>query len=279
MTRSCDVPHCASDMLVGAAGGVDVQTKLLSVCCSFVSVWPMSQFDTASGAGSGGDRKGQRPIRPETAQTLDRGLWILEILGSSEGHSGLTISQLASRLQVGRSVIYRLVATLLARGFATRATDGRVRLGPTLGRLSVAVRPILAETARPLLGDLAEQTGATVHLTVAERDEAVALAVVEPSWTEYHIAYRIGSRHPLDQGSAGRAILAGRSGRAGVVTTAGELQSGAHGMSAPVVGVPGLEASVGVVSMKPLSDPRVEAAVLDCAAAIARALTGDSAPD
>lgn len=40
--------------------------------------------------------------------------------------------------------------------------------------------------------------------------EALAVAVVEPTWTDYHVAYRAGFRHPLDRGAAGRAILAAR---------------------------------------------------------------------
>ena len=36
------------------------------------------------------------------------------------------------------------------------------------------------------------------------------MAVVEPSWTDFHVSYRVGSRHPLHQGAAGKAILLGR---------------------------------------------------------------------
>ena len=214
----------------------------------------------------------------ETAQTLDRGLQILQLLGSSQGHSGLTISQLAGHLGVGRAVVYRLVATLVARDFATRAADGRVRLGPALARLSVSMRPVLVEVARPVLRDLADRAGATAHLTIAESGEALALVVVEPSWTDFHVAYRIGSRHPLGQGAAGRAILAGRSGRAEVVETAGELQSGAHGLAAPVLGVPGLEASVGVVALQAFVSPQVREAVLSAAQAVGQALAGPLPP-
>ena len=52
------------------------------------------------------------------------------------------------------------------------------------------------------------RSGCTAHLTIADGDEALALAVIEPSWTDFHVSYRVGARHPLDRGAAGRAILA-----------------------------------------------------------------------
>ena len=58
-----------------------------------------------------------------------------------------------------------------------------------------------------MLRRLAEQVGCTAHLTVAEGDEALALAVIEPSWTDFHVSYRVGARHPLNRGAAGKAIL------------------------------------------------------------------------
>lgn len=208
---------------------------------------------------------------PETAQTLDRGLQILQLLGGPAGHGGMTINQLAEQLSVGRSVVYRLVTTLMGRGFATRGSDGRVRLGPALGRLAVAVRPVLAEAARPVLRRLADEIGATAHLTVVEGEEALAVLVVEPGWTDFHVSYRVGSRHPLGRGAAGRAILAGREGAAGAVSTEGELQEGAHGIAAPVLGIPGLEASIGLVSMGPFETDSVAESVTAAAAQIAAA--------
>ena len=86
---------------------------------------------------------------------------------------------------------------------------------PGVLHLARRAQPLLAEGALPALRRLAEQAGATAHLTVVEGGEAVALAVVEPSWTTFHVAYRTGSRHPLERGAAGRAILAGRHGRPG----------------------------------------------------------------
>ena len=211
--------------------------------------------------------------RPETAQTLDRGLQVLLELGAPGGVGGLTVSELASRIGVGRSVVYRLLATLEARAFVSRGEDGRFRLGLGVARLQYAVRPVLVEVARPVLQDLADRAGATAHLTLAEGDQAVALLVIEPTWTDFHVAYRVGSRQPLERGAAGRAILEGRQGTPGrATTTTGELQLGAHGVAAAVPGVPGLEASVGVVTMGP--PPPVEELVLGAARQLGRRLTG-----
>lgn len=188
---------------------------------------------------------------PEGSQTLDRGLRALELLAAPEHLEGLTMTALAAALGVSRPAAYRLVATLSTRGYVAKAPDGRVRLGWAAARLSVSVRPGLRAAALPVLRQLADEVGATAHLTLADGDEALALAVVEPTWSDLHVAYREGRRHPLGLAAAGHAILAGREGRTAAVSSDGELQPGAHGVAAPLPGGR-LEASVGVVALAPL---------------------------
>lgn len=194
----------------------------------------------------------------EGSQTLDRGLRILEVLAREDGSEGMTISELATVLDVGRPVVYRLVTTLEEHRLVTRQ-EGRLRLGLGAHQLAGAVVPALRERARPILAALADTAGATAHLTVVEGDEAVALVVVEPTGTDFHVGYRTGSRHPLDRGAAGRAILAARRGGSRTVSSIGELQLGAHGLALAVPsGTTPFEASVGVVSLRPLDDEVVE---------------------
>ena len=206
----------------------------------------------------------------ETAQTLDRGLRLLHLVADAPG--GLTVTEAAARLGVGRAVVYRLVGALTEHGMVRRDLAGRLRLGAGVLHLARRAQPLLAEGALPALRRLAEQAGATAHLTVVEGGEAVAIAVVEPSWTSFHVAYRTGYRHPLDRGAAGQAILAGRTGQTDPVATSGELQPGAYGVAAPVLGVPGLEASVGVVALAPLAVDGVGEQVRAAARAIGHAL-------
>lgn len=208
---------------------------------------------------------------PETSQTLDRGLRLLSLLAVDAQH-GMTVTEIASALGVARPVVYRLLATLDLHSLVRRSEDGRVRLGLGVLHLAQRVQPLLREAALPVLRRLADDLAATAHLTVADGGEALAVAVVEPSRTDFHVSYRVGSRHPLNRGAAGRAIVAARSGRAEVVTTDGELQPGAVGMAAAVP-VPGLDASVGVVALGRLDAEVAGPAVLAAASAVADALT------
>jgi DNA-binding IclR family transcriptional regulator len=208
----------------------------------------------------------------ETSQTLDRGLRVLDALAVSPG--GLTVTELSARLEVNRTVVYRLVSTLEQHALIRRDTRGRLHLGLGVLHLAAAVQPVLRDLAVPILRELAEAVGCTAHLTVSDGDEALALAVVEPSWTDFHVSYRVGSRHPLGIGAAGRAILLGRDpGSAAWVVTVGELQPGARGLAVPVRGVEGLEASVGVVTMSEFDEQELGARVAEAAGRVAQALS------
>jgi DNA-binding IclR family transcriptional regulator len=193
----------------------------------------------------------------ETSQTLDRGLRVLSVLADSP--EGLTVTELSGRLEVNRTVVYRLISTLEQHGLVRRDARGRLFVGLGVLHLASAVQPVLRDLAVPVLRALAEAIGSTAHLTVADGDEALALAVVEPTWTDFHVAYRIGSRHPLSQGAAGKAIGLTDPGGPSYAVTSGELQSGARGLAAPVRGVDGLRASVGIVTLEGSIDERVVA--------------------
>lgn len=208
----------------------------------------------------------------ETSQTMDRGLAVIALLADPAHAAGLTVTEMSQKLSVGRPVVYRLVASLARRDMVIRRIDGRISLGVGLIHLANAVWPGLRDVASPILRELAENTGLTAHLTVADRGEALAVAVVEPRWTGLHVSYREGTRHPLELGAAGRAIVAGRSGDDSWVMSDGELQTGAHGLAAPVMGAPGLEASIGLVALTAFDGDRVGPAVRAAAAELAGAL-------
>ena len=101
------------------------------------------------------------------------------------------------------------------------------------------------------------------------------------------MTYQAGTRHTLEVGAPGIAILAGRpeaagdndhvreARRIGYAITRGELQEGAVGCSAPVPSIAGatsLEASIGVVAVGGLDTERAGRLSMAAAAALAAQL-------
>ncbi|MGW1680475.1 IclR family transcriptional regulator [Saccharopolyspora sp. NPDC002376] len=210
-----------------------------------------------------------QPSTKESSLTLERGLSLLQAVAESESEAP-TISELAATIGVSRAAVYRLLGPLQRRGLVRRE-GSKVRLG--LGALWLAGRvlPQLRVASLPALRDLAERVGATVHLTVADGSEAQAVAVVEPSWTSYHVSYRVGSRYPVQRGAAGRAVDLPPGGPRWLASS-GDLQPGAFAVAAPVRGVPGLRASVGLVSLQPLEPEEIGPLVVETAESVAEAL-------
>jgi DNA-binding IclR family transcriptional regulator len=193
----------------------------------------------------------------EVAQTLDRGLQVLECLAAA--HDGLTATDVATALGVHRSIVARLLTTLLNRGYVGRRRDGRYVLGTTLLSLARQVSNNLLVVAGPELSDAAERLGLTAVLHVADGADAVALASVEPRNAAFHVGIRPGSRHAMALAASGQAILAGRppvdgedpeitEARArGFAKTTSKLVPNFTGIAAPIRIADGAEASVGLI--------------------------------
>jgi DNA-binding IclR family transcriptional regulator len=211
----------------------------------------------------------------ETSQTLDRGLRVLEVV--ADAPEGLTVTELAAALGIGRTVVYRLVVTLEQHALIRRSSDARCRLGLGVLALGRQVQPVVRDTALPALRLLADAVSATAVLTIVDGGDGLSAVVVEPARAELHVGVRPGSRQPLENSAAGRAILAART-MAGrpldppwVVAT-GDGPQGAYGIAVPVLGVAGLEASVSVLALRELVEAEVGPRVARAAGEIARAL-------
>jgi len=139
------------------------------------------------------------------SQTLSRGIRILEIL--ADAREPLTIDETAGRLEVHRSVAYRLVRTLEDHGLVTRDSAGRIQLGARMAALAAGVAHDLQAEALPELTAVANELGTTCFLVVLDHDECVTLVSVEPRHAVASVAQRPGTRHPVTIGAPGKAIL------------------------------------------------------------------------
>ena len=105
--------------------------------------------------------------------------------------------------------MHRILQTLVQHGFARTDGQGDYVGGPRI--LSLAGRFLqrldIAEQVRPILRDLQERTGWTVHLALLSGDEAVYVAKLEGA-KPYTLASRVGMSLRLHCTSIGKAILA-----------------------------------------------------------------------
>ena len=143
-----------------------------------------------------------------SVQSVDRALQILTAFESESRELG--VGQLATRLSVHKSTASRLASTLASHGFLERAPNGDAfRLGPRLARLGMraAAAEDVVEAARPVMEELAGESGEAVVLSVPLDGEAIDVAQVD---TRYRVGGKtwIGRRTPLHATSDGKIFLA-----------------------------------------------------------------------
>ena len=157
-------------------------------------------------------RRGRTPSKPGTAtvqvQSLTRGLSLLEALARAEG--GLTLTDLAQRVQLAPSTAHRLLATLEKMGYVYQGGEmGRWYIGLqafTVGTSFLANRDFVAQS-HPYMRRLMEQSGETANLGIIDGTEAVFIDQVQCREMMRTIV-KLGSRVPLHASGVGKAIFA-----------------------------------------------------------------------
>jgi len=146
-----------------------------------------------------------------TVQSIERALSLLEALEDSRGEIG--IAELSKRVGLHVSTVHRILATLVARGYARQNPEtGRYALGAKALHLAESYlgQMDIRRVGRPVLERLSQETGETANLVILDRREALYLDKVE-SPQSLRIFSRIGRRAPLHSTAVGKVLLAYRS--------------------------------------------------------------------
>ncbi|WP_052665953.1 IclR family transcriptional regulator [Nitriliruptor alkaliphilus] len=150
--------------------------------------------------------------RPKAAvQSVDRAISIMEIL-ARDGWSGVT--EISKELEVHKSTVFRLMATLEARGIVEQhAGSQKYRLGFAMVRLAAGISGDvdLAEIARDVCEDLSARTNETVNLAVLRDGEVVSIEQINLSSAIISVDW-VGQFHPLHATATGKVFLAFGSG-------------------------------------------------------------------
>lgn len=130
------------------------------------------------------------------------------ILRALEGESaGLSLGQIARRVNLARSTVQRIVASLASEKLVIAASPtGRVRLGPAILRLASSVRSDFAAMARPYITRLSQELRETVDLAAVRNDHLVFIDQVTGSHRLRTVS-AVGDSFPLHCTANGKAYL------------------------------------------------------------------------
>lgn len=154
------------------------------------------------------DKDQAKNSRAAFSTTVAKALSIIEILASSSD-AGINLTELSAALTMPKSTAHRYLATLLELNLAERNSTDRFRLGTKVIELAgsfLASSDIRMES-EPILEEMAEKTGETVHLAVPSGSEVVYIAKVESRHTLGMFSH-IGTRLPIRCTALGKSILA-----------------------------------------------------------------------
>lgn len=155
---------------------------------------------TARAKRSAGQEDGRNGI-----QVIARAAAVLRALKTS---SGMSLGQIAERVDLPRSTVQRIVGALQAERMVIGSRSGMgIRLGPELHALAEAARFDMVELMRPMLQQLAADTEETVDLSM-RRDGRMVFIDQVPGSHRLRAVSAVGEAFPLTVTANGRACLA-----------------------------------------------------------------------
>ncbi|WP_199433791.1 IclR family transcriptional regulator [Qaidamihabitans albus] len=144
---------------------------------------------------------------PRRVNSVSNALRLLAQLADSP--DGLGVSALATRLELGKSTVHLLLATLADHGFVERLDTGSYRLGIAAFEIGSAV----PESTRfggalaPPMRRLADLSGEAVSLAIHRGRDAIIVQRFE-SASILRAEIRIGTRMPVHSCGSGKVFLA-----------------------------------------------------------------------
>ncbi|MGH9617482.1 MAG: IclR family transcriptional regulator [Acidobacteriaceae bacterium] len=134
----------------------------------------------------------------------------LRVLEAFEGKSQVSLNELASRVPIVKSSIYRILFTLEQSGYVSKNENGKYSITPRFGRLAgeaqFSASSELPAIALPFMAAILRRFQETVNLGVLNGDEALYIRVLE-SPHAFRLAAHAGIRSPLHSTALGKALL------------------------------------------------------------------------
>ncbi|GGH40912.1 MarR family transcriptional regulator [Microbacterium album] len=144
----------------------------------------------------------------ESSTTVDRSIRLLFEL--AQHPDGLTVSELARRLDTQRPPLYRQLRSLMEARLVRRTENKLYQLGVGVLELARAFADPFTERARPALQQAADATGHSAMLNFAEGDALVLALSATPRAAGMHLSTPVGFVYPEGPIAPRVAMLAAR---------------------------------------------------------------------
>jgi len=143
-----------------------------------------------------------------TVQSIDKAFDLMEVL--TEENTSPTAALLAKKLKISSNKLFRILATLVEKGFVERdKMTGVYRLG--ISSYGMAQHILKSATiiglAQPIMEELARKHDEAVYITVLSNDEVLFLDMVD-SFQQIKAVPFVGKRFPFFTSAAGKVIKA-----------------------------------------------------------------------
>lgn len=152
-------------------------------------------------------RRAKSKLDSKIIHSLDKGLEVLELVAANREEVGL--SELAETLKWDKSTVFRVLTTLIRRGYIDQDADTeRYRLGFRILHLERQLFQSLdlPRMSRDVLTRLASATGEAAHLATLHRNQVIIIAQRD-SPERMAVNAHVGVIEPLHCTALGKAIL------------------------------------------------------------------------
>lgn len=148
------------------------------------------------------------PAHAPSHQAIDRALQVISLLGTRP--TGASLQDLSVATGIPKPSLHRILSSMRERGFASQLKPGgSYLLGPAALEAAFQFHASLdlRELLRPLMDEIQEFSGQTVHLATIDGADVVYLDKLEAS-IGVRLTSVIGGRNPAHATGVGKALLA-----------------------------------------------------------------------
>ncbi|WBG92364.1 DNA-binding transcriptional regulator KdgR [Pantoea piersonii] len=147
--------------------------------------------------------------QPDAVSSVMKVFGILQALGEERDHG---ITELAQRVMMSKSTVYRFLQTMKALGYVTQEGESE-KYSLTLKLFELGAKALqnvdLIRSADVQMRELSRLTKETIHLGALEEDSIVYIHKID-SLYNLRMYSRIGRRNPLHTTAIGKVLLAWR---------------------------------------------------------------------